>query len=206
MSHACSAVCLFQSTLPTRGSDKYSAEQLQGAFISIHAPHEGERQFPSGISIDNVPISIHAPHEGERPLPMCPARKDISFQSTLPTRGSDGLELIARQKEYHFNPRSPRGGATVKMAEIESKYPHFNPRSPRGGATLSPWLQQQRVYIFQSTLPTRGSDEYFFDDMTGQKYISIHAPHEGERLRPFAPVRFAHNFNPRSPRGGATSA
>ena len=34
------------------------------------------------------------------------------------------------------------------------------------------------------------------------KKISIHAPHEGERQ--IIPICYCNNFNPRSPRGGAT--
>ena len=58
--------------------------------------------------------------------------------------------------------------------------------------------------LFQSTLPTRGSDvkRRIF---SGVVCISIHAPHEGERPAPL-PLHgiSAANFNPRSPRGGAT--
>ena len=59
---------IFQSTLPTRGSDvirrtRWVAEQL----ISIHAPHEGERPEGRLYAEGKLAISIHAPHEGERP-------------------------------------------------------------------------------------------------------------------------------------------
>ena len=61
----------FQSTLPTRGSDDSgSAIMRTAAFISIHAPHEGERRIAIG-----------------------PSRYDRLFQSTLPTRGSDVLTI-----------------------------------------------------------------------------------------------------------------
>ena len=103
----------------------------------------------------------------------------------------------------HFNPRSPRGGATCISNRWIFNRRNFNPRSPRGGAT-----------------PTRCYDSGIFS-------ISIHAPREGERrkgkdvLFNFAifqstlPARGSDlhnttvnrptiNFNPRSPRGGAT--
>ena len=35
---------LFQSTLPTRGSDAEAARTAGPSTISIHAPHEGERR------------------------------------------------------------------------------------------------------------------------------------------------------------------
>ena len=58
----------------------------------------------------------------------------------------------------------------------------FNPRSPRGGATLNIPEQLHFLLRFQSTLPTRGSDD------------------AGRR----AADRHRRDFNPRSPRGGAT--
>ena len=81
---------------------------------------------------------------------------------------------------------------------------------------------------FQSTLPTRGSDASPADAYCSIDMISIHAPHEGERRTNSAlccsillfqstlPTRgsdfllhhsspFSLNFNPRSPRGGATN-
>ena len=58
---------------------------------------------------------------------------------------------------------------------------------------------------FQSTLPTRGSDDAVTYTPQTLTVVSIHAPHEGERryatptATPTTP-----GFNPRSPRGGAT--
>ena len=57
-----------------------------------------------------------------------------------------------------FNPRSPRGGATDSIKKSVADFDDFNPRSPRGGATI------------------------MLGDATNLTSISIHAPHEGERL------------------------
>ena len=82
---------------------------------------------------------------------------------------------------------------------------YFNPRSPRGGATHRPLLLLH-IGRFQSTLPTRGSDGTSKESLAAL-CISIHAPHEGERLRLHLPSRqHPRDFNPRSPRGGATCA
>ena len=62
---------LFQSTLPTRGSDGHIYRHAIAAGISIHAPHEGERQF--FCTEDNTMTK---------------------FQSTLPTRGSDKRIIV----------------------------------------------------------------------------------------------------------------
>ena len=148
---------VFQSTLPTRGSDcpvlpaaccstHFNPRSPRGGatamirqcweyiMISIHAPHEGERHDPPvRIRLDRR-ISIHAPHEGERPVAPPP---------------SAGLR--------DFNPRSPRGGATPLSLLPLSLTKDFNPRSPRGGATSIIHISIHKLHI------------------------SIHAPHEGER-------------------------
>ena len=82
---------VFQSTLPTRGSDgRRAMEKILRSEISIHAPHEGERPQAGDMRPRRKNISIHAPHEGER-------------------RGLDNIWI----RHIHFNPRSPRGGATI---------------------------------------------------------------------------------------------
>ena len=104
----------------------------------------------------------------------------------------------------NFNPRSPRGGATIFIASLCHIFANFNPRSPRGGATCR-FSFNNAFGKFQSTLPTRGSDSIVFLLRNFLVYISIHAPHEGERRAPFCPCRSCTYFNPRSPRGGATA-
>ena len=149
----------FQSTLPTRGSDarlRMARGRIEA--ISIHAPHEGERQARIALRMPAGDISIHAPHEGERP----------------PPRKSVGAAYM------HFNPRSPRGGATRHADQQRKTALYFNPRSPRGGATVA-------------SAP-----------VAAEEPISIHAPHEGERLNEGELAKIGKDFNPRSPRGGAT--
>ena len=106
-------------------------------------------------------ISIHAPHEGERRGAAPPP--------------SAGL--------WDFNPRSPRGGATCYPISACHRVRYFNPRSPRGGATIAPGRYNSPKNVFQSTLPTRGSDRYAIIMHGFYGCISIHAPHEGERRR-----------------------
>ena len=116
----------------------------------------------------------------DRPPKSRPCARCI-FQSTLPTRGSDGRVLRRRRaRGRHFNPRSPRGGATHKYNVAADSQ------------------------AFQSTLPTRGSDCTHDVLPEAIEFFSIHAPHEGERLRPPLKVLSMALFNPRSPRGGAT--
>ena len=122
----------------------------------------------------------------------------ITFQSTLPTRGAtivysqDSDDILisihaphAGSDQSHwwvllqhpdFNPRSPRGERLIGFGIPMSSY-NFNPRSPRGER---PTLDRNHsfLFLFQSTLPTRGAT-YF--------------------IRQF--VVTTKNFNPRSPRG-----
>ena len=196
----------FQSTLPTRGSDAWCACPCRpDTTVSIHAPHEGERRYAGqyrpvgqgfnprsprggatkhGVTIQDVARSFNprSPRGGATHLflssradscngfnPRSPrggatgkapdlAKAAKEFQSTLPTRGSDSKHIFYQALQTSFNPRSPRGGAT-KFINIEGFLsPCFNPRSPRGGATPN-----------------------FFEPLN-ELFVSIHAPHEGERL------------------------
>ena len=84
----------------------------------------------------DVFISIHAPHEGERRLTStAPKISRKVFQSTLPTRGSDVIKL--RYVEY--------GVA-------------FQSTLPTRGSDLAVDRRYKGADGFQSTLPTRGSD------------------------------------------------
>ena len=174
-------IAIFQSTLPTRGSDDIIAYmRKKHNVISIHAPHEGERLLPIGyldisptisihaphegerhyFAVDDYYvqfISIHAPHEGERLLAPASFNVFIVFQSTLPTRGSDTAKLnIDRTRAISIH-------------------------APHEGERLCVCLYATAFNAFQSTLPTRGSDDKEFYICPREDFISIHAPHEGER-------------------------
>ena len=217
--------------------------------ISIHAPHEGERLPHSTLPATpqaifqstlptrgsdvllahgwglNVNISIHAPHEGERRVRTLERPALNAFQSTLPTRGSEGPFQVDDQ-QIVISIHAPHEGERLRQAVAVEKHKHFNPRSPRGGATKNLAIPL-RPDIFQSTLPTRGSDARVVFLAHAPLHISIHAPHEGERLADLGvvvvrvefqstlPTRGSDEraqphqvprgyFNPRSPRGGAT--
>ena len=150
----------FQSTLPTRGSDKALGFELPAA-----------KRF-----------NPRSPRGGATGLFRFMPLQNVVFQSTLPTRGSDPKRLIFLPIFCRFNPRSPRGGATHTDLLRMRRRTCFNPRSPRGGATRSWLFGCPAIPQFQSTLPTRGSDP-----------TAAVSPPESPAC-----------FNPRSPRGGAT--
>ena len=193
---------LFQSTLPTRGSDAGAQAGAVVAVVSIHAPHEGERPLFDARRREDVVVSIHAPHEGERQDYAAIIKRAGLFQSTLPTRGSDDNGRRITADHRRFNPRSPRGGATrhrpfvFALIAVSIHAPHegerrivapnsctaamrFNPRSPRGGATGLP-IHQTADPGVSIHAPHEGERP----DQSGRAVavcVSIHAPHEGER-------------------------
>ena len=171
----------FQSTLPTRGSDVDELTKKQKLQqISIHAPHEGERQAHHiRLRLQHL-ISIHAPHEGERRGTVWGLYVDAEFQSTLPTRGSDIPHSKNSDSISHFNPRSPRGGATPRALSaglnfcISIHAPHEGERPD--GKPLT--LDRGNISIHA---PHEGERRAPETELALPKMISIHAPHEGER-------------------------
>ena len=103
---------MFQSTLPTRGSDT-----------------------KPGLAVGNICVSIHAPHEGERPAARAITPAIAMFQSTLPTRGSDADFLACIQDTVWVSIHAPHEGERLALINHEIDGNGFNPRSPRGGAT-----------------------------------------------------------------------
>ena len=83
---------------------------------------------------------------------------------------------------------------------------YFNPRSPRGGATVSDAKDFDAILI-SIHAPHEGERRTLHKNAAITMGISIHAPHEGERPFAYSPLRQSQeDFNPRSPRGGATNS
>ena len=84
-----SAVAVFQSTLPARGSDFGAGGCLHGRpLFQSTLPARGSDLSARWI-VKGTQISIHAPRKGERLLRVASERGFYGFQSTLPARGSD---------------------------------------------------------------------------------------------------------------------
>ena len=79
----------FNPRSPRGGATESKGAQQRTTFVSIHAPHEGERRFVERMDSMKIYVSIHAPHEGERHFLPKSDTISVKFQSTLPTRGSD---------------------------------------------------------------------------------------------------------------------
>ena len=181
---------------------------------------------PNETLKDKDKISIHAPHEGERqairPL-FAGARR---FQSTLPTRGSDSYRVRSCPEFVRISIHAPHEGERQKLRAAYDKAIDISIHAPHEGERRGHKYMLHPHNRFQSTLPTRGSDSYSIFAILSIT-ISIHAPHEGERRqRYFTSLRHVlfqstlptrgsdevyrrrqtatYHFNPRSPRGGAT--
>ena len=57
----------------------------------------------------------------------------------------------------------------------------FQSTLPTRGSDAVVHIKRGFADVFQSTLPTRGSDMKAYEEYTIQINVSIHAPHEGER-------------------------
>ena len=67
-------------------------------------------------------------------------------------------------------------------ARDERRTLRFQSTLPTRGSDRVGHMAEYDSFMFQSTLPTRGSDLGFVATYTDDDSVSIHAPHEGERL------------------------
>ena len=165
-SSAVGGIVGFQSTLPTRGSDLTNQAFQPLICVSIHAPHEGERPAHSPFSSYWFYVSIHAPHEGERHDSATQSAAVLAVSIHAPHEG----ERLIYNLSFVIN----------EVVSIHA--PHEGERLAVNASRLS------SLPLFQSTLPTRGSDDYDVSMMEYAGRVSIHAPHEGER-QPSPPWR-----------------
>ena len=126
--------------------------------ISIHAPHEGERRGSPELYEALCDISIHAPHEGERLRIIKDKDREGRFQSTLPTRGSDALEQEVRNLTAEISIHAPHEGERQEAHDVGYVMGEISIHAPHEGERLAGGLADLTRELFQSTLPTRGSD------------------------------------------------
>ena len=173
--------------------------------ISIHAPHEGERLSASWAKRWPWRISIHAPHEGERPVGMFIDGFAPWISIHAPHEGErPPLSYLSGQRTY-FNPRSPRGGATMSADDIRELEDIFQSTLPTRGSDATPWPTCAAEHRkFQSTLPTRGSDPVMRSKASLPDRFQSTLPTRGSDEAAQSMKGSILYFNPRSPRGGAT--
>ena len=147
----------FNPRSPRGGATKKALADGEMRYISIHAPHEGERRYARTLGAGEHYFNPRSPRGGATYVDTSIAPLQI-FQSTLPTRGSDFYKKTGGNDMTKFQSTLPTRGSDSQRI-----------------------MYACTMRIFQSTLPTRGSDAGAKDER----------PH-------------LDNFNPRSPRGGAT--
>ena len=198
-------VSMFQSTLPTRGSDHAALTADHKLGVSIHAPHEGERRSPRRSASPALRcFNPRSPRGGATYQYAYGLYADKVFQSTLPTRGSDAVRVRASTFGMCFNPRSPRGGATPVGREQQVLH-DVSIHAPHEGERPNYLAGIARDIVFQSTLPTRGSDDLSGIVTDGSSRFQSTLPTRGSDNRFCAYHHAPTCFNPRSPRGGATT-
>ena len=172
----------FNPRSPRGGATDIQYKRQRRIPISIHAPHEGERLGGSKSMGKKVKISIHAPHEGERRTSAHGASAHNSnFNPRSPRGGATAREPLRAVAYTDFNPRSPRGGATRRLKMHTRRMTNFNPRSPRGGATKALGIAPNTFRHFNPRSPRGGATPIPLQRGMLSVFISIHAPHEGER-------------------------
>ena len=194
--------------------------------ISIHAPHEGERQADLAHDARRKCISIHAPHEGERRTCWKGAMADPYFNPRSPRGGATGGAAIPPQTEGISIHAPHEGERPTPAARISIILPFQSTLPTRGSDACGLWVtprgtgfqstlptrgsdyipfRRRRIYMtFQSTLPTRGSDAGRKAGSPVGINFNPRSPRGGATFDAFAARNAARNFNPRSPRGGAT--
>mgnify|MGYP001194464122 FL=1 len=216
----------FQSTLPAWGSDAAASRLSGSAGVSIHAPRVGERHGLLSPPFWESGFNPRSPRGGAT-FGIIVAIAAFLFQSTLPAWGSDTRSKPRWNAGRGFNPRSPRGGATDAL-EVSHRSLVVSIHAPRVGERREAdgTLRLPDVSIHA---PRVGERLRFADIALGHTDVSIHAPRVGERpdiyeawrvcrkVSIHAPrvgerqrgrlhrVRERYCFNPRSPRGGATT-
>ena len=201
-----------------------AAANLSGYF-NPRSPH-GERPYDLSYYVLHQEISIHAPRTGSTSAMGKCCRRSSYFNPRSPHGERHTADKDYLPAEYRISIHAPRTGSDAHTRFPVVRPTHFNPRSPHGGATAICWTSLWG-WIFQSTLPARGATILRLRQHLRHR-ISIHAPRTGSdvfvlsqlrRLRIFQstlPARGATfsfrrvaqldlDFNPRSPRRGATA-
>ena len=149
----------FNPRSPRGGATIYTVPETADIYVSIHAPHEGERPLGDISALDVYMFQSTLPTRGSDFVRALDSQRGVGFQSTLPTRGSDANKIAVELFPYKVSIHAPHEGERRGLATLLRILKCFNPRSPRGGATVND-IRNGKIYN-----------------------VSIHAPHEGERLQ-----------------------
>ena len=171
----------FNPRSPRGGATQTPRRLLAAAQISIHAPHEGERLIAVSLRPASAGFQSTLPTRGSDRLTSPMMRGENVFQSTLPTRGSDSHQRLYVLCGRYISIHAPHEGERLRLTLHSIHGNMISIHAPHEGERLLFSLRKVNFKLFQSTLPTRGSDLASFI-LSPESPISIHAPHEGERL------------------------
>ena len=101
----------------------------------------------------------------------------------------------------NFNPRSPQGGATEIYSHLSAQR-EISIHAPRKGERHKVLQEKTEAFLFQSTLPARGSDLHDVLRFRVARQISIHAPRKGERRGHLAGKNIFSKISIHAPRKG----
>ena len=203
----------------------FLANCVSSRFQSTPSAREGDVEAEIVTYVTYV--SIHAFREGRRRRRTEPKMQFFLFQSTPSAREGDKREGDVEVYGVGFNPRLPRGKATLFVVLDVPVVVRFNPRLPRGKATRTFQHIHHISTRFNPRLP-RGKATSKDARCASSAGVSIHAFREGRRpgfaVRLFCQFEFqstpsaregdqliqpgsrlSPRFNPRLPRGKATT-
>ena len=147
-------------------------------YFNPRSPRGGATHPTAGLST-SYKISIHAPHEGERRTAVFYFFAPRLISIHAPHEGERHLFSIKTEiNKRNFNPRSPRGGATDSTRDCEPGI-IFQSTLPTRGSDESAKKTIAAGRLFQSTLPTRGSDSMRFVNKVVAKIFQSTLPTRG---------------------------
>ena len=197
---------IFRSTLPTRGSDeRLWLRRLRCADFDPRSPRGGATTYYADLLAFKKNFDPRSPRGGA----TCGEYNRLcgrgNFDPRSPRGGATRKQGRAAAHDIYFDPRSPRGGATARVACGQLRAGrYFDPRSPRGGATPRADYMPKASLPFRSTLPTRGSDVPVPPLCRRGGGFRSTLPTRGSDREDAAQSKEDNDFDPRSPRGGAT--
>ena len=122
---------MFQSTLPTRGSDQRCCLLLfANVSFNPRSPRGGATVSSLHLRLIKSMFQSTLPTRGSDKNRHSVCSGNGGFQSTLPTRGSDDEKPVSLADYLGFNPRSPRGGATAEKCICMQHFREFTEYYP----------------------------------------------------------------------------
>ena len=196
---------MFQSTLPARGSDLMPADGVEGGVaVSIHAPREGERLMSWSHFDRLLTVSIHAPREGERLADNSRIASGATVSIHAPREGERPALCSGCLGFVAVSIHAPREGER-RFADVAAAFAWvFQSTLPARGSDAGRSGISASTGGFQSTLPARGSDPAAACIPDCAILFQSTLPARGSDRLLWASCTSSTRFNPRSPRGGAT--